>query len=442
MGLRESIVGNSSSKVSKALKTEGVTEELLLLALNEGVGVLVVMSLIKKSTFLESNTVCLLAAVENKFWTACHQLIVKGALVTEACLQRAREVDAPEDTLDKFIQALHVKPAVELKQATPAEEGQRLLLEAGLNTEDDVQAVIRSTHPRTMAIIRIVLVRLLSAPTNEKALQHTLVTLRGIPRALKIIDLRGINLDVLGDTVSYQILHAIPQHAVILEEGSQADVDAAEAVMQTTQEKQAALHVPEEIFVQATNFILLDEPVGEQGIPVKETQERPEKIRELETEIEALQRIFYAAIAVAPVARRRPQNQVFREQLIIVRDITLENFRSGKAGFSSEECTIIAGEVTALSSKASTGLKQEDVDAFTSRIKPYTTCSRMKAALAGLIGAALGLIAGFVIGGVPGAAIGAVAGFGLFGGGYAYQHQKNHPLTQVAEAAKTMIAAP
>ena len=137
-----------------------------------------------------------------------------------------------------------------------------------------------------------------------------------------------------------------------------------------------------------------------------------------------------------------PQRHAFFDALQTVNDITLENFNAKKEGFSFDDCMSIANSVKRLSSKVSESLQQKDVDAFTQAIQPYITCSRMKAALVGLIGAALGLVTGFTFGGVPGAAIGAVVGFGLFGGGYARRHQRNHPLTQLAEAAKTMIGTP
>jgi hypothetical protein len=431
MGLREAILENKSVSVSKALKTEGVTEELLLLVLNNRASIPVIMILIKKATFIQGNTVCLQAAVEHQAWTACHQLIAAGALVTEACLQRAREVDAPEDTLDKLIQAPRLKPVVELSQAAPAEEAQLLLANAGFNAEADVRAVIQSTHPRAMAKIRITLGRLMLAPTDKKALEQTLGAIRGIPGDLNVIDVQGINFDVLDNTVVYQILKAFPKHVSVLGAGSQADVGAAQKVT-PTQEAQANLDVTN------TNFI----PVGTQGIAQKKTKERQVNITVPARNAEALARVFYEAIEAAPAARRRPENQLFIEQLRVVKDITLENFTAEKAGFSFDECRLLARAVKVLSSKVSKGLNQKDVDAFAQAIEPYTTCSRMKAALAGLIGAALGLVAGFALGGVPGAAIGAVAGFGLFSGGYAYQYHKNHPLTQVADTAKTVIATP
>jgi hypothetical protein len=146
--------------------------------------------------------------------------------------------------------------------------------------------------------------------------------------------------------------------------------------------------------------------------------------------------IFYRALNWALLAKPTPQTQKFVRSIENIKKVTLSYFEAKKAGFSFAECQAIAEAVTVLSNKVARGLEQQDIDTFIQRTKPYLHCNRMQVALLGLIGAALGLIAGCILGGgIPGAFIGAALGMTLFGGTCFHQHHRDHPLTHVTEAA-------
>jgi len=134
--------------------------------------------------------------------------------------------------------------------------------------------------------------------------------------------------------------------------------------------------------------------------------------------------------------------QNFVREIMKIMRLTIQKFDEHKPGFDYKACQNIVNKIQSLSDKVvEDHLTHEDIQAFTQATQVHTTCDRMKAALAALVGAVLGLIVGFVVAGVPGAAIGTVAGLGLFGGGYAYAHQDPHPFTDFVDTAKPLVAA-
>jgi hypothetical protein len=134
------------------------------------------------------------------------------------------------------------------------------------------------------------------------------------------------------------------------------------------------------------------------------------------------------------------QQQNFIHAIEHVMDVTLSHFDLKKVGFNFDDCKIVAEKIKVLSNQAAQGLEQQDIDNFVQSVKPYLHCDRMQAAFIGLIGAALGMIAGCVLGGgIPGVLIGAAVGMTLFGGASVYRQTQQHPLMQVAHTAKASL---
>jgi hypothetical protein len=155
-----------------------------------------------------------------------------------------------------------------------------------------------------------------------------------------------------------------------------------------------------------------------------------------------LKNIFLGACEKINRSNHQAENLDFIREIKRIMGLTIQKFNAHEPGFDYNACQDIANKIQRLSSNVAEGqLTHKDIQAFIQATQAYTTCDRMKAALAALAGAALGLVAGFAVAGVPGAALGAVVGIGLFGAGYASSHQKPYPFTDLVDAAKLLISA-
>tara|TARA_R110002126_G_scaffold273866_1_gene418528 strand:+ start:51028 stop:51879 length:852 start_codon:yes stop_codon:yes gene_type:complete len=209
----------------------------------------------------------------------------------------------------------------------------------------------------------------------------------------------------------------------------------------------AAIGTPDKAFKVARAFKLLEaSDLLEQG-DAKETiiavitQPNPEDEAN-DILRNNLKNIFLGACEKINQSNHQAAKLDFVREIMKIMRLTIQKFDAHEPGFDYNACQDIANKIQSLSSNVVEGqLTHKDIQAFIQATQAYTTCDRMKAALAALAGAALGLVAGFAVAGVPGAALGAVVGLGLFGAGYASSHQKPYPFTDLVDAAKSLISA-